>query len=240
MFTWICPKCGREVPPAYTECPDCIAKTAEPPAAEAPVETGPQAAAPPPPREPVPMYQAMPPQQPVRYAPPVPGGGLPTWLMTVLFAGLFAALGAGIYWLVGSRTPSAVSGAGNMTPVENPAAKAGAMTHPYQKYIEISGVRFIENAKKKPEVKFVVVNHSAAELDGLSGNVTLWARTQKSEEDAAGTFSFNTSLRPWETKDLSAPLTTKHRIYELPDWQNLSTDIQITAPAISGGSAAPR
>src|SRR5690348_15430553 len=28
MFTWICPKCGREVPPAYTECPNCEGKTA--------------------------------------------------------------------------------------------------------------------------------------------------------------------------------------------------------------------
>ena len=23
MFTWICPQCGREVPPAYNDCPDC-------------------------------------------------------------------------------------------------------------------------------------------------------------------------------------------------------------------------
>src|ERR1039458_9205374 len=29
MFTWICPQCGREVPPAYNECPDCTAKTAD-------------------------------------------------------------------------------------------------------------------------------------------------------------------------------------------------------------------
>src|SRR5689334_5275888 len=30
MFTWICPKCGREVPPSYDECPDCSVKVAEP------------------------------------------------------------------------------------------------------------------------------------------------------------------------------------------------------------------
>ena len=28
MFTWICPQCGREVPPAYADCPDCAAKAA--------------------------------------------------------------------------------------------------------------------------------------------------------------------------------------------------------------------
>jgi hypothetical protein len=184
---------------------------------------------------------AAPPAQ-VRYAPPVPRGGLPTWLLTILFAGVFAALGAGVYWLVGSRQSPASAGSGPApaASVESPAAKSGGKTHAYQKYIEIAGVRFVENSKKKPEVKFVVVNHSPANMDGLSGNVTLWGRTQKSEEDAAGTFTFTTNLGPWETKDLSAPLTTKHRIYELPDWQNVSADIQITAPVISGGSPAPR
>ena len=28
MFTWICPQCGREVPPAYNDCPDCSKKAA--------------------------------------------------------------------------------------------------------------------------------------------------------------------------------------------------------------------
>ena len=65
---------------------------------------------------------------------------------------------------------------------------------------------------------------------GLSGNVTVWGRTQKSEEDAAGTFTFTTNLGPWESKEMSAPLNTKLKIYELPDWQNVSTDLQITAP----------
>jgi hypothetical protein len=124
--------------------------------------------------------------------------------------------------------------------VESPAARPGAKANPLQKYIEVSGVRFIEDAKKRPEVRFVVVNHSAAEIAGLAGNVTIWGRTQKSEEDAAGTFTFATNLGPWESKDLTAPLNSKLKIYELPDWQNVSTDIQITAPAASAGSAAPR
>jgi hypothetical protein len=34
-----------------------------------------------------------------------------------------------------------------------------------------------------------------------------------------------------ESKELTAPLTTKLKIYELPDWQNVTTDVQITAPA---------
>jgi hypothetical protein len=160
----------------------------------------------------------------------------------VLFVFAFVGLGAGIYWLVG-----AVRGHGQAAPaaiVEHPSAKAGANANPFQKYIEVSGVRFGEDPKKKEAivVKFVLTNHAETEIPGLAGNVTLWGRTQKSEEDAQGTFGFTTAIGPFETKEVAAPLVTKLKIYELPDWQNLSADVQITAPggAASGGSPAPR
>jgi hypothetical protein len=228
MFTWICPQCGREVPPAYTECPDCSNKESQP--------AQPQAAAVAPP--PQPEYTPPAPPPPVagqvrvaQYQPPpapAPRGGLPTWLLALLFAFAFLGLGAGIYWVVGYAKGSGTKASVN---VDSPAAKAGLKVNPLQKYIEVSGVRFIENAKKETEVKFVITNHSPAEISGLAGNVTIWGRTRTSEEDAAGTFSFNTNLGPWESKEMSAPLNSKLKIYELPDWQNVSTDVQITAPA---------
>lgn len=297
MFTWICPQCGREVPPAYTDCPDCAEKAAKggipapPPAAS----QNPLAAAPPPPPEypaspymptqqqpvwsqqpgypqqPVyPQQPAYPPQQPTYppqeptyqpqqptyppqqphpqqaypppgqsflgqvnmgpYQPPPPPArrGLPTWLMTIVFTLAFLGLVGGIYWLIGYMKGG---GAGSPSAtVESPAAKPGAKQNPYQKFIEISGVRFTVDAKKKPVVKFVVINHSGADILGLAGNVTIWGRTQKSEEEAAGTFSFKADVGPFSSKDLSAPLNTKLPMVQLPDWQNVSTDIQITAP----------
>ena len=220
MFTWICPQCGREVPPAYNECPDCAKNPSGEAEAAGPVQ--PPAALP----------QAVVP--PVAYAqPPAPvrqraaaRAPLPTWLLTVLFAFAFLGMGAGVYWAVGyfraAGAPAAI--------VESPAAKPGASVSPFQKYIEISGVRFTENARKKLEVKYLITNHSGAEIAGLAGNVTIWGRTQRSEEDAAGSFAFSTDLHPFESKELVAALNTKHAAIELPDWQNISTDVQITAP----------
>lgn len=269
MFTWICPKCGREVPPQYSECPDC--EKAEQPAATAPAGPGPMgppppapvapsytppsrpqvyrpgqpAAPPPPPPPPPPPVQAAPPPPPPPQAVPAPAftagpyaaapapaprGGLPSWLLTIIFALAIFGVVAGIYWLVGALKGGSSSPAKQLASVESPAAKPGAKVSPFQKYVEVSGIRFIENAKKKPEVRFVLTNHSAAEVTGLSGNVTIWARTQKSEEEAAGTFQFTTDLKPWESKDLTVPLTTKLEMIELPDWQNTTTDVQITAP----------
>jgi hypothetical protein len=148
--------------------------------------------------------------------------------MAVIFGVGFVAVGSAVYWLVGS---SHSSGTPSST-VESPAAKPGAKTSAMQKYIEVSGVRFVENKKDKTktDAKFVLINHSEADISGLAGNVTLWARTQKSEEEAAGTFAFTTNLGPFESKEMTVPLNTKLKIYELPDWQFLTSDVQITAP----------
>jgi hypothetical protein len=266
MFTWICPQCGREVPPAYDECPDCSAKTkgdatpvAAAPAAAVPVAAVPAAPIATAPMPPAPMASAEAPAAPapaagvprvvtsplfaapeqVRVrpytapgAPASAGAGLPTWLMAIVFAFAFVGLGAAIYWTAGYFRGS---GAKPAASVESPAAKPGAPVNPYQKYIEVSGVRFQEDAKNKAKtvVKFILINHSPADVQGLGGNVTVWGRTQKSEEEAAGTFTFTTNVGPFQSKELEAPLNTKLKIYELPDWQNVSTDVQITAP--SGG-----
>jgi hypothetical protein len=147
--------------------------------------------------------------------------------MAALFSVAILGVVAGIYWLVGSSHAAKPAAA-----VESAAAKPGANANPYQKYIEISGVRFLEEAKKKTiQVRFVLINHSNSDIPGLAGNVTVWGRTRNSEEDAAGTFTFNTDLKANESKDMTVPLTTKLKIYELPDWQNVSTDVQITSPA---------
>jgi hypothetical protein len=147
--------------------------------------------------------------------------------MTVIFAAGFVVLVGGVYWLVDGGSATSAKPAAS---VGQPAAKPGAAPNPYQKYIEVSGVRFLEGDKKKPQVKFVVTNHSGADITGLGGSVTILGRTQK-EAQAAGSFEFSTSIGPWESKDLTVPLVTQLEMIELPDWQFVSTNVQITSPA---------
>lgn len=81
MFTWICPKCGGEVPPSYSECPRCAeaaGRTPSPPVpASAPVpvpQVAPVAPPPPPPvyaPPPTPPVYAAPEPPPVYAAPPL-------------------------------------------------------------------------------------------------------------------------------------------------------------------------
>ncbi|HZT33988.1 MAG TPA: hypothetical protein VFA33_29120 [Bryobacteraceae bacterium] len=303
MFTWICPQCGREVPPSYSECPNCApAQPAAPVQAPPPPQVVPQypqpvpppqqapppQAAPPPLPPPQPPYAPPPPPQPA-YAPPPQAGppqaappqayappppqppqayypqpaapppfassplfgapapaepvpaarvGLPTWLMSLIFALAFLGAGACIYWVVqhlqgGGSSASTTAPASQAAPkLENVPAQgqAAAQENPLQKYVEVTGVRFLQNAKKQTEARFVVVNHSGADAADLSATVKILGRTQKEGEEPVGQFTFQgVSLGPYESKELSAPLQTKLRVYELPDWQMTDTRVQLSS-----------
>jgi hypothetical protein len=166
-------------------------------------------------------------------APPVeePGfaaklGALPTPILMLLFAGLFLVLGAGVYFGYQRFTKPSSSGTEPAAAATKPKA-----TNPIQKYIEVVGIRLTTDAKKKPVAKFLIVNHASTEVANLGANVTLWASTSRSEEDSVGSFKFHVdSIGPYESKEVSAPFTTKLKIYELPDWQNATAEVQITSP----------
>ena len=174
------------------------------------------------------------PPQPHMLQPPAPGLSIPPWLMSIGFAILFLAVGAALFFGIrrfsGSSEPSTSAPAPQAT-TSAPAPVASKQASTLQKYVEVAGMRLTEDSGKKPQVHFLVVNHSGADMADLSANVNLWARTAKSDEEAVGTFSFKlSSLGAYESKDMTAPLNTKLRVYELPDWQNLTAEVQITSP----------
>lgn len=218
MFTWICPTCGREVPPSYDECPDCAGKAKAAGDAAPPAQAEPAAPAP------------VPVQPPQPKAPPPVRRGLPTWFLSVLFALAFIGLGAGVYWGVQYLRHRSEAGRQALA-MENVPAAGKPKPHPMQRYIEVTGIRFLQDRKKQTEVRFLVVNHSPDEIAELAGNVTIWGRTQRSDEEPVGTFSFKIpSIQAWEYKEFSAPMNTKLRVYELPDWQNVTAELQLTSP----------
>lgn len=258
MFTWICPQCGSEVPPSYSECPTCAERQAAQQAkagAPAGVPPPPHAAptstyAPAPPQQQAqPQYpppQAYPPPQqypPQGYAPPPPGyapppygyhkQGPPAWLVTVGVAVALIAAFALLYKFVlapKSSSSSANSGVAFETPegknsvnTKDGAAAAGTSVH-LAKVVEITGIRIFEE-KRKPMVRFMVINHSQAPLDGITGTVTLRAQ---GKDDPIATIPVKVdSVAAFEGKDITAPLKTSMRAYELPDWQFIRIETQL-------------
>lgn len=141
---------------------------------------------------------------------------------------LLVLLGGVYYFMQRSGAANPAERAG----LENPAnASKQKVSNPLQKYVEVVGLRMI-NQNKKPVARFVVVNHSNTEIADLAANVTLWASTSRSEEDSVGSFSFKVpDIGPNESRDLTVPLKTKLKMYQLPDWQNTTAEIEITSPA---------
>ena len=228
MFTWICPQCGREVPPSYNDCPDCAAKGKASAAGTEAAAIAPEAQPAPPP----PMPQAAvvtPPLPPLR---PTPPRGLPTWLMTILSALAFVGLGSGAFFALQYFQKDSAASTRATPAAEVPRATPstpGAKPNPLMKQIEVAGFRLTQNKAKKTEARFLIVNHSGAELQDLTGTINLQARTAKKEEEPVGSLSFTVpALGAYEAKEVTAIVDTKLKVYELPDWQNLDQQLEIT------------
>jgi hypothetical protein len=109
---------------------------------------------------------------------------------------------------------------------------ATTVKHPYAKYIELAGFRLVESKPGEVEVKIAVVNHSEADLGDLDFNIRLRTSTSKPEDPPVGTLQVKVAgLGPLEIRDVSAKIPSKLRVYELPDWQFLRGDFDITSPA---------
>jgi hypothetical protein len=132
--------------------------------------------------------------------------------------------------------------AGCSSPAPQPAAKQGTpevtgpatttSKHPLAKYIELAGFRLVESKPGELEVKFVAVNHSEADLGDLELTIRLRTTAAKPEDPPVAEFKAKVpSLGPLEIRDISAKVSTKLRIYELPDWQFMRAEFDITSPA---------
>ena len=136
-----------------------------------------------------------------------------------------------ILGLAGCSAP-APQAASKQAPVEIPGPATTSSKHPLAKYIELAGFRLAESKPGELEVKFVAINHSEADLGDLELNIRLKTTAAKPEEPPVAEFKAKVpSLGPLEIRDIGAKLSTKMRIYELPDWQFMRAEFDITSPA---------
>jgi hypothetical protein len=115
-----------------------------------------------------------------------------------------------------------------------PDAPLGAMLasnkHPLAKYIELAGIRMEEAGSGKLKVTIGVVNHSQADLGDVDFKIKLTTTAAKPEDPPLAEFDGKvTKLGPLEMKDMSVNVPTKLRLYELPDWQFLRAQYEITS-----------
>ena len=103
--------------------------------------------------------------------------------------------------------------------------------HPLAKYLEVSGFRLSEAKQGKLTVRFLVINHSDADIADLGLNVSLRPITSPPSEPPFCTFPVKVAtLGPQEVANALGECTTTLRVYELPDWQFIRASFQITSP----------
>lgn len=219
MFSWICPKCGHEVPPSYSECPNCA--PAAPPASvpESPAETAPPPLPPPP--APAPSLVVPVPAAPLPASSRV---AVPGWLLSVMFGLVFIVILLAVVVWKQARQAAAPPAPSLAAQIESTRAVPTTQPNPEFKDLELVGFRLTEDEKEKAFVQFTVVNHSGADLGEIGLKAELKAITAR-DKQTVGTFEFKTSLNAYESKDVKAPLETRMRVYELPDWQFLRAEI---------------
>jgi hypothetical protein len=229
MFSVECPKCKNEIPLGMTDCPVCAAKEA---AGDSQVSmtaaNGPAAppfAAP----APVPVTAApvAAPQQ-ATYPVPQPKSGLPSWLVAVGVAALLVLAFAGGYLVLlpkmrsGQATTSQQADTPAVTfespQTAQPAAAPPAAGSRLGKYIEVVGIRIVEE-NKRTMVKFLLVNHAAAELTDVNGMVEI--HPTKGGAMVGRVEVKLPSMEAYESREFNASLNTNLRAYEIPDWQFL-------------------
>jgi len=114
---------------------------------------------------------------------------------------------------------------------EVPEAATVRSHHPLAKYVELAGFRLTETSAGKLSVKFAAINHSAADLGDVTVKVRIKTNQSAATDPPITEFEARIlSFAPWETKDVTVAAETKLRIYELPDWQFLRAEFEITYP----------
>jgi hypothetical protein len=129
------------------------------------------------------------------------------------------------------------------TPPETKPAKAAASPYgpgpatsssknPLAKYIELAGFRLSEKGGGKLQIKFSAINHSDADLEEMQVHVRLVTTAAKPGDAPVAEFDARIpGLGPQEVHEVVAETTTKLRLYEMPDWQFLRAEFDITSPA---------
>ena len=115
-------------------------------------------------------------------------------------------------------------------PIE-PTSAVPIKKHPLTKYVELVGFRLSEAGGGKLKIKFLVVNHSEADIGDLAVKVRLTTSTAKPDDLPIAEFDAKVpSLGPEEIQDVTASAPSKLRVYELPDWQFIRAEFEITSP----------
>ena len=146
------------------------------------------------------------------------------WL-TYIVAGMLLTAGVATYQLI-PGTPARVVPAKVASPEPAPEP-APRPTNSLARLVEVTGIRFME-VNKRPQIHYLVVNHSGAPLTSMTVYVTLRATNAKPGQPPIARLNFRSpALAAFEAKEMFSSIERAVAPVELPDWQDLHADVEV-------------
>jgi hypothetical protein len=139
---------------------------------------------------------------------------------------------AAVLLLTGCSSPPPETAPAKAASPYGPGPASTSSKNPVAKFIELAGFRLTEKGGSKLQIKFSAINHSDADLEELQVHVRLLTTASKPGDEPVAEFDAQIpALGPQEDHDVFAITTTKLRVYEMPDWQFLRAEFDITSPS---------
>jgi len=150
------------------------------------------------------------------------------WVMKYVVVGMLLTAGLATYSLMpGSSMTSPARPTPEPAPEPPVSAQLRRPANSLARLVEVTGVRFME-VNKKPQIHYLVVNHSGAPLASMTVYVTLRATTARQGEPPIAKLTFRSpALAAFEAKEMFSSIERTTAPVDLPDWQDLRADVEV-------------
>jgi len=149
------------------------------------------------------------------------------------YGGIMKYVAVGILLSAGVATYSMLPGSASSTPprpspVPEPEPPVSARSvNSLARFVEVTGIRFME-VNKKPQIQYLVVNHSNAPLGSVMVYVTLRAAKAKPGQPPIARLTFRSpALAAYEAKEMFSSIERASAPLDLPDWQDLHAEVEV-------------
>jgi hypothetical protein len=153
----------------------------------------------------------------------------PAWPVSLLAATVLI-LGAGSLFQYATQDRDTKAASAASVPVVKAAPTPRvrvAEEHPAARSVEVAGVRIVTGPNKRPQLEYIVINHSSSEIMGL--NIHIVVRSEDSPGDAplCSVSSPVATLGPNQSKEIRADLDPSLIASGIPDWHSLRTEVLV-------------
>lgn len=102
-----------------------------------------------------------------------------------------------------------------------------AEEHPAARSVEVAGIRILTPPRHKPQVQFLVINHSASEITGLDIHLAVSSEDGATDAPLFAVSSIVSSLGPEQSREIRVDVNAVLQPSDIPDWQRLRTQVLI-------------